>query len=1302
MGDRAIRNLQHWFRLPTAALRTVAAAVWCKSPTVVSAPGVITKTTTRILFWHLAISLASCTGGSLQSKTQGRPTDVFADIVNNYHTNRIKKTMGLTMTQYESWLGEDQERLKKHMAVISLLVQRLVAKKSSTAHIDWTTCEEQALEISHSHETVVKRAGYSHIEWQYYETHHGNLYTNGRLQDGHVEYYQDGVRGVLIPDAPITRIEFNEKQQAKLTTRVATKDDSCGEAALAAQQRAAANSFFGFGAGTQSKCLDDLLDAGFGDGAVAAPSDPPRPALPPPPQASPSAASTSHPTSLYGQSAGLLGQQALAHGLPSSSQAARRSLLPAPPVQHLAGGGVNRDVASPGKLVTAQPLAAGCGLDAAGGGGAAGRARGAVARGRGGGAGSGGAGGGTGGGGAGQTPEKRPRGADPLDGKPSQKGARGRPKKDWATAVDVVNCKFAEAKSDDALWWGSESKTQLKSLKNDVADIQKKIKTAADLDESQTLTQARKRLDAIAQVVEAIHDHGLDSEEFATIFDLQVTQLNLEPKQDVSWPPHVSWARHKLDITSVEDDDRWFSRASSSELRSHGIADVGSEQERLVSSRLAAMVKLPDSDAVLTALQGFFTTDRDVDFEEPVESIYTALSCICHIDKSIDLDELTGILGDAIKIIEECFPNKDSGKGGSPIGVVFKSFPRCQKVLDDAKLQLHRATATSSRLDRFDEATHAIAAINAIAKNSILDISLEAERDLAMNFKLISDIIFHPEPHILKDFLPDLGTEYFSSVLQCFSGLLADCWQLCLTPILTPLTDSFQLKAWMNGSSSAAVKRLIGLTRTVVIENGSICDVLVGLKACQSCCLIAESLSMIAEFLFSEIKSEDVLQATKVLQCAVRTYFGATSTSSWGSQELAAFSKSPLMATDGELCAKIRCVIDENGRAVLEPLRLCLQGLLGEWQWTTATESMSDDLLKKFAAADSLPASVVSVGMRWATDTCDEEIKAQISWLSEVVSTVRALAIAELERRTCFPGNTMSKLSVHKITKDRIALLHSVRSRAHALTLFSSDVFANCASLHFTLLHGIVDFKVNELLLHDATRLCTHFGGAWEIDVNHVASVIDKCCPAWQTVRERILDHEDVIQSLLGNPDYHNLAPLCTELKEYTKLGKLLHSDGKGMLMSANCLKHGQQTVDSGIETVTMTFVLHSLLVVFPKEALNLPLARQRVKDLRAEIAPTCMELPQQIETRIEEWSQGLLLEQGPASSAKSPTIEQTPAASAGPPPAAAGPRQPAVPPPAAGAAPTVPPAAAGAGTSLRDRMQASKRRKVASAVVVD
>jgi len=111
-----------------------------------------------------------------------------------YYTSRIKLAMGISMAEYENWLGEDQDRLKKHQCIITVVVGVLAESGGpSKKHLDWGSIEGKALQVTHSQETIIKKPGYSHVEWGYYTAKYGSLYTNGLTNHGHQEYTHDRV-----------------------------------------------------------------------------------------------------------------------------------------------------------------------------------------------------------------------------------------------------------------------------------------------------------------------------------------------------------------------------------------------------------------------------------------------------------------------------------------------------------------------------------------------------------------------------------------------------------------------------------------------------------------------------------------------------------------------------------------------------------------------------------------------------------------------------------------------------------------------------------------------------------------------------------------------------------------------------------------------------------------------------------------------------------------------------------------------------------------------------------------------------
>ena len=69
--------------------------------------------------------------------------------------------------------------------------------------------------------------------------------------------------------------------------------------------------------------------------------------------------------------------------------------------------------------------------------------------------------------------------------------------------------------------------------------IRYKVKAAKDMAEVDQLHLAAKVQGAMADVVEVVNQHGLESPEFLAVYDHCATVLNLAPRATVTWPPHV-------------------------------------------------------------------------------------------------------------------------------------------------------------------------------------------------------------------------------------------------------------------------------------------------------------------------------------------------------------------------------------------------------------------------------------------------------------------------------------------------------------------------------------------------------------------------------------------------------------------------------------------------------------------------------------------------------------------------------------------------------------------------------------------
>ena len=91
-------------------------------------------------------------------------------------------------------------------------------------------------------ETVLKKPGVEQWDVGYYRSIHGDLETNGKKAMGHYMGKDKDDRDVVcIPDAPITRVEFNDRSQVSRTRKLGTTEDDVDPTFLAKRQRAVAD-----------------------------------------------------------------------------------------------------------------------------------------------------------------------------------------------------------------------------------------------------------------------------------------------------------------------------------------------------------------------------------------------------------------------------------------------------------------------------------------------------------------------------------------------------------------------------------------------------------------------------------------------------------------------------------------------------------------------------------------------------------------------------------------------------------------------------------------------------------------------------------------------------------------------------------------------------------------------------------------------------------------------------------------------------------------------------------------------------
>lgn len=213
----------------------------------------------------------------------------------------------------------------------------------------------------------------------------------------------------------------------------------------------------------------------------------------------------------------------------------------------------------------------------------------------------------------------------------------------------------------------------------------------------------------------------------------------------------------------------------------------------------------------------------------------------------------------------------------------------------------------------------------------------------------------------------------------------------------------------------------------------------------------------------------------------------------------------------------------------------------------------------------------------------------EVAWLQNVAVVLRSLATLEIEARSCFPAGASSKMSMHKITKERVSLVRTVRCRMDALrTKYDGAKLPAPGVFHVDVLDARLDFDAAmESLAKESARLVTVFGSAWAKDLDNLCSAIEELCPRWSGHRDTILEKPEMLDALADNPSHTQCASLAGVLREQVRCVKTLHNDHKGIVVDAAIVRKATQTVDYAVETVTLSYVLHLMYRVWPPKITN-------------------------------------------------------------------------------------------------------------------
>ena len=192
-----------------------------------------------------------------------------------YHIYNARiKARKITIKEWRQELGNSKELLDGHQALADVCCQKIADKNGCfRSHVDWATADVEALVLVRAMRVKKTKPGFawqpkwyrspspllvaffrssddsfgslcqrvfgfffkflsrllrqfsrldhcqqSQLTQWYYDYVYGPL-DQDRRNRGHREFWEDGEEGVIIPDAPVTRIEFSEIQEARLEQR---------------------------------------------------------------------------------------------------------------------------------------------------------------------------------------------------------------------------------------------------------------------------------------------------------------------------------------------------------------------------------------------------------------------------------------------------------------------------------------------------------------------------------------------------------------------------------------------------------------------------------------------------------------------------------------------------------------------------------------------------------------------------------------------------------------------------------------------------------------------------------------------------------------------------------------------------------------------------------------------------------------------------------------------------------------------------------------------------------------------------
>lgn len=288
-------------------------------------------------------------------------------------------------------------------------------------------------------------------------------------------------------------------------------------------------------------------------------------------------------------------------------------------------------------------------------------------------------------------------------------GKKGRPARNWEGETNEELTAFRQSLPTDPLWWGADAPTKIKDLAMKRKELDAKIKTLCDMTESTILRKHSKALSTMLEVVQAVHKHGVSSDEFHTIYDHMTTQLALPPAVEVEFPDHIKREHQLRDISSNGDADSWLRSTTSTALLANGVSDVEEEQIALWCEKMSVTFRTIQDKSPNDVVKALFSVDRDYNLEPRVNEFVSNIAVVAAWSDFEDLSERIELLTESFTVLDaKHLPNAKRGVVGSLLGGTFTGELPGQRIIADGRMALARAQVTQEVLEPFLDAVSSL------------------------------------------------------------------------------------------------------------------------------------------------------------------------------------------------------------------------------------------------------------------------------------------------------------------------------------------------------------------------------------------------------------------------------------------------------------------------------------------------------------------------------------------------------------------------------------------------------------------